>query len=204
MLLPNCAVLPKINQPIPPYAVGRRCSKNRQRFGRIYNPPLQTRSLPFSAVGAHLICARRLSKKSAKQVCDRAAGNVCKGLRPLKVNCPKGKRSWPEPCAFNQLVFSNFFKSLKIRTAWRKDFFDTLKAAHRELLPHVKKDVSPRCHTGFQRGVETVAKTTVQQDLHRGSYCSYFTHFLTISAIWSILDSMSLTSLNWVRQRSRL
>ena len=83
-------------------------------------------------------------------------------------------------------------------------FFDSLKAAHRELLPHVKKDVSPGCHTGFQRGFETVAKTTVQQDLHRGSYCSYFTHFLTISAIRSILDSMSLTSLNWVRQRSRL
>ena len=34
---------------------------------------------------------------------------------------PKG------PFAFNQLVFSNFFKSLKIRTAWRKDFFDTLR-----------------------------------------------------------------------------
>ena len=33
---------------------------------------------------------------------------------------PKG------PFAFNQHVFSNFFKSLKIRTAWRKDFFDTL------------------------------------------------------------------------------
>ena len=51
---------------------------------------------------------------------------MCKGLRPLKVNCPKGKRSWPGPCTFNQHVFSNFFKSLKIRTAWRKDFFDTL------------------------------------------------------------------------------
>ena len=33
---------------------------------------------------------------------------------------PKG------PFAFNQHVFSNFFKSLKIRTAWRKDCFDTL------------------------------------------------------------------------------
>ena len=31
------------------------------------------------------------------------------------------------PCAFNQHVLSNFFKSLKIRTAWRKDFFDTLR-----------------------------------------------------------------------------
>ena len=51
---------------------------------------------------------------------------MCKGLRPLKVNCPKGKRSWPGPCAFNQSVFSNFFKSLKIRPAWRKDFFATL------------------------------------------------------------------------------
>ena len=30
------------------------------------------------------------------------------------------------PCAFNQYGFSNFFKGLKIRTAWRKDFFDTL------------------------------------------------------------------------------
>ena len=69
---------------------------------------------------------RRLSKNLAEDVCDRAAGNVCKGLRPLKVNCPKGKRSWPGPCAFNQHVFSNFFKSLKIRTAWRKDFFATL------------------------------------------------------------------------------
>ena len=37
------------------------------------------------------------------------------------VKGPKG------PFAFNQLVFSNFFKSLKIRTAWRKDFFDTLR-----------------------------------------------------------------------------
>ena len=55
---------------------------------------------------------------------------MCKGLRPLKVNCPKGKRSWPGPCAFNQHVFSNFFKSLKIRTAWRKDFFDTLRGGH--------------------------------------------------------------------------
>ena len=36
---------------------------------------------------------------------------------------PKG------PFAFNQHVFSNFFKSLKIRTAWRKDFFDTLSFA---------------------------------------------------------------------------
>src|SRR5699024_1876661 len=72
------------------------------------------------------MAARRLSKNLAEDVCDRAAGNVCKGLRPLKVNCPKGKRSWPGPCAFNQHVFSNFFKSLKIRPAWRKDFFDTL------------------------------------------------------------------------------
>src|SRR5699024_9126898 len=31
-------------------------------------------------------------------------------------------------CAFNQHVFLNFFKSLKIRAAWRKDFFDTLKS----------------------------------------------------------------------------
>ena len=33
---------------------------------------------------------------------------------------------------------------------------------------------------------------------------AYFAHWRTISAIWSILDSMSATSLNWVRQRSRL
>ena len=41
------------------------------------------------------------------------------------------------PCAFNQYVFLNFFKSLKIRTAWRKDFFDTLK---------------PRCLPRFREG----------------------------------------------------
>ena len=73
-----------------------------------------------------LILHSQAVEKPAEDFWDRAAGNVCKGLRPLKVNCPKGKRSWPGPCAFNQYVFSNFFKSLKIRTAWRKDFFDTL------------------------------------------------------------------------------
>jgi hypothetical protein len=31
------------------------------------------------------------------------------------------------PCAFNQTGFSNFFQSLKNRTAGQKDFFDTLK-----------------------------------------------------------------------------
>src|SRR5699024_11615312 len=40
--------------------------------------------------------------------------------------CVQGVKT---PCAFNQHVFSNFFKSLKIRTAWRKDFFDTLSFA---------------------------------------------------------------------------
>ena len=37
--------------------------------------------------------------------------------------CVQGVKT---PCAFNQYGFSNFFKSLKIRPAWRKDFFDTL------------------------------------------------------------------------------
>ena len=31
------------------------------------------------------------------------------------------------PCAFNNTGFSNFFESLKNRTAGRKYFFDTLK-----------------------------------------------------------------------------
>ena len=30
------------------------------------------------------------------------------------------------PFAFNRHVFLNFLESLKIRPAWRKDFFDTL------------------------------------------------------------------------------
>src|SRR5699024_796123 len=44
----------------------------------------------------------KLSINAAEGLRDRAAGNVCKGLRPLKVNCPKGKRSWPGPYAFHK------------------------------------------------------------------------------------------------------
>ena len=65
----------------------------------------QTSKIGAAAIGN----SPRLSKNPAEDFWDRAAGNVCKGLRPLKVNCPKGKRSWPGPCAFNQHVFLNFY-----------------------------------------------------------------------------------------------
>ena len=42
---------------MPPYAVGRGAVGIAGLPGRIYNPPLQTRLLPFPAVGAHCICA---------------------------------------------------------------------------------------------------------------------------------------------------
>ena len=43
---------------MPPYGVRRGCGGKCRLFGRICNPPLQVRSLPFPAVGAHYICAR--------------------------------------------------------------------------------------------------------------------------------------------------
>ena len=43
---------------MPPYGVRRGCGGKCRHFGRICNPPLQVRSLPFPAVGAHYICAR--------------------------------------------------------------------------------------------------------------------------------------------------
>ena len=39
-------------------AVGEGAAGNGGLLGRIYNPPLRVRSLPFPAVGAHYICAR--------------------------------------------------------------------------------------------------------------------------------------------------
>jgi len=54
----------------------------------------------------------RLSKNLAEGVRDRAAGGVCGGQKAHR--------------AFNQTGFWNFFESFKIRTAWRKGFFDTL------------------------------------------------------------------------------
>ena len=44
------------------------------------------------------------------------------------------------PFAFNRHVFLNFLESLKIRTAWRKDFFDTLRE-RRPALPFCLKQV---------------------------------------------------------------
>ena len=79
-----------------------------------------------------------LSKNLAEDVCDRAAGNVCKGLRPLARSI--------------NTYFQNFFKSLKIRTAWRKDSFDTLRG-----LSHLRQPpfafnhrlFSTRCRGGL-------------------------------------------------------
>ena len=80
--------------------------------GRPYRPPLHPTVDPF--VGA-AISRPQTVEKPRRRLLEQSSGECVQGVKT--------------PCAFNQYGFSNFFKSLKIRPAWRKDFFDTLGAA---------------------------------------------------------------------------
>ena len=68
----------------------------------------------FSAVGSISDRPVRLLKKPRRRLMRKSSGGVCAG----------GKK--PTARSIKQ-DFETFFESFKIRTAWRKDFFDTLR-----------------------------------------------------------------------------
>jgi len=86
--------------------------------------------LPFAILFFHIILQYfpNCKKNPHSEECGfwRLSKNEISFPRRSSGECVQGVKT---PCAFNKTGFSNFFESLKNRTAGRKCFFDTLKSA---------------------------------------------------------------------------
>ena len=112
--------------PAPGFRVGP-ASVNCPKGKRSRPGPSRSITRPQAAQNAqlpHRSCAFRKGlalNETAPQTVEKPRRRL---LEQSSGECVQGVKT---PCAFNQYGFSNFFKSLKIRPAWRKDFFDTLR-----------------------------------------------------------------------------